>query len=511
MGYETYSDPEIVEAEDLMRTGDRTTKEPTSPDASKDYTPKDGARHWFPVSRSLVVGLGIGLVIGMVASKVTSTADPAPTQPANLSSTPVAPTQTVTIAQVETTNIARTVNATGTVAAYDLLPVLARASGLQIEQVLVKEGDVVGAGQLMAVLDDAVLQAQIDRALANVESEKATLLERLAAVTQAEAALSQAIASQAEAEAGGEQAIASLAQARLDLAQAQRELNRSDGLHNEGAITLQDLENSRTTAENAVEAVRVAEANIRSAEARIRSTQANISSARARVGSAQANVRSARANVRSQQAQVQQLQTQLEQTQVLAPSGGIIAERIARIGDVTNGSQKLFSIINNGALELKVTVAETLLPQIKIGADVKITSDADPRISISGTVRDIAPLVDAETRQATVNIDLPSNALLRPGMFLRAAITSQEVESLTVPYEAVQWQPDSTAFVYFIEDENTARARRVEVGTSLGGTRTRVEIKSGLNKGDRVIVAGAGFVKDGDIVKIVPEISLITN
>ena len=511
MADEAYLDAQTTRQEELPTERDRWDKETTSPDSQKNYTKREGERNWRPIGLSLMIGLGLGLAIGIVASKMGSTAATAPVQPATLSSTPIAPTQTVTTARVETTSIARTVNATGTVAAYDLLPVLARANGLQIKQVLVKEGDVVATGQLMAVLDDSVLQAQIDQALAEVESEKATLLERKAAVTQAEAALSQAIASQAEAEAGREQAIASLAQARADLAQARRELARSDQLENEGAIALQELENSRTAAENATEAVRVAEANIRSAEARIRSTQANISSTRARVGSAQANVSSARANVRSQQAEVKQLQTQLAQTQVLAPSGGIIAERIARIGDVTNGSQQLFSIINNGALELKVTVAETQLPQIKIGAPVQIASDADPRISLNGTVRDIAPLVNAETRQATVNIDLPPNPLLRPGMFLRAAITSQKVESLTVPYEAVQWQPDSSAIVYLIEGKNNARARRVEVGTNMGGDRSKLEIKSGLRPGDRVIVAGAGFVKDGDVVKVVSEITLTTN
>lgn len=460
----------------------------------------------------IALGLGIGLAIGIFAGRMGRT--PPPANPESLAAQPAAittaPSQTVTVAPVETGTIARTISATGTVAAYDLLPLLPQANGLQIERVLVDEGDVVVAGQVMAVLDDDVLQAQKSQAIAALESAKATLLERLAAVTQAEAAVTQALSAQAEEEAQKEQARASLAQARVDKAQADRELARYEKLATDGAISLQELEIRSTTASSAAEAVRVARANISSAQAKIQSAQANVSSAKARLRSARAAVSSAEANVRSASGGVQQLRTQLSQTEVRAPAGGIVAERIARRGDVTNGSQKLFSIIADNALELQVQIPETQLSRVRVGVPVEITSDADARISLSGRVRDIAPLVDATTRQATLKIDLPSDPLLRPGMFLRAAITSQTVEGLIVPYEAVQWQADGGAIVYLLDGDHVARARPVEVGTSIGGAdqKSRIEIKQGLKKGDRVIVAGAGFVKDGDRVKVVPEASI---
>jgi len=461
----------------------------------------------------IAIGLGIGLAIGIFAGRMGRT--PPPASPQSSAAQPAAittaPSQTVTSAPVETGTIARTISATGTVAAYDLLPLLPQANGLQIERVLVDEGDVVVAGQVMAVLDDDVLQAQQSQAIAALESAKATLLERQAAVTQAEASVAQALSALAEEEAEKEQEIASLAQARVDRAQADRELARYEKLETDGAISLQELEIRRTTASSAAEAVRVARAKISSAQAKIQSAQANVGSAKARLRSAKAAVSSAEANVRSAQASVQQLRTQLAQTEVRAPSGGIVAERIARRGDVTNGSQKLFSIIADNALELQVQIPETQLSRVQVGVPVEITSDADTRLSLpSGIVRSIAPLVDATTRQATLKIDLPSDPLLRPGMFLRAAITSQTVEGLTVPYEAVQWQADGGAIVYLLDGDNVARARPVEVGNSIGGAGqgSRIEIKQGLQEGDRAIVAGAGFVKDGDRVKVVSEVSV---
>lgn len=469
----------------------------------------------------MAIGLAIGLAIGIFASSMSRT--PPPTSPqstvpeksaAQPAAITTAPSQTVTVAPVEIGTIARTISATGTVAAYDLLPLLPQANGLQIERVLVDEGDVVVAGQVMAVLDDDVLQAQKSQAIAALESAKANLLERQAAVTQAESSVAQALSALAEEEAEKEQARASLAQARVDRGQADRELARYEKLETDGAISLQELEIRSTTASSAAEAVRVARANISSAQAKIQSAQANVSSAKARLKSAKAAVSSGEANVRSAQASVQQLQTQLEQTEVRAPAGGIVAERIARRGDVTNGSQKLFSIIADNALELQVQIPETQLSRVQVGMPVEITSDADARISLpSGIVRSIAPLVDATTRQATLKIDLPSDfsgtvPLLRPGMFLRAAITSQTVEGLTVPYEAVQWQTDGGAIVYLLDGDNVARSQQVEVGNSIGGKNSRIEIKQGLKNGDRVIVAGAGFVKDGDRVKVVPEASV---
>lgn len=116
-------------------------------------------------------------------------------------------------------------------------------------------------------------------------------------------------------------------------------------------------------------------------------------------------------------------------------------------------------------------------------------------------MKEIAPLVNAESREAKVTIDLPSTSLLRPGMFARAAITSTTVPGLTVPAKAVQPQPDGSAIIFLLSGEDKVKAQPVEVGEVLSGG--RVEISKGLKPGDRVVVAGAGYLKDGDQVQVV--------
>lgn len=457
----------------------------------------------------LLLGVGIGLAIGILATYALNTlnrSEPTPAQPVTAQA--ATPVQTVTLATVELARIPRVFTATGTVTAYDLLPVASQVMDLQIRQVLVDEGDWVEKGQLMVVLDDAVLQSQMQQAQADVEASRAVVQERQAAVEQAKSALQGALAAKVEAEAGKQQAIASLAQARAELEQAERDLQRSETLAAEGAISTQEVDLSRTKAKNAREAVQVAKANVNSAEARISSATANVNSAQATISSMTANVNTALAQVQSQQARVEQLKTNLSRTQVTAPSSGVISERIARVGDLASPEMPLFRMMNEGALELELKIPETQLSQVNIGAPVTLTSDADSRINIKGTIREIAPLVDANTRQATVKIDLPSSNLLRPGMFLQASITAQMVQGLVVPAEAVQPQADGSAIIYQVDENNQAIARTVEVGAPVGGNSTNIEIKQGLNLGDRIVVLGAGFINEGDIVRVVDSTAL---
>jgi RND family efflux transporter MFP subunit len=209
---------------------------------------------------------------------------------------------------------------------------------------------------------------------------------------------------------------------------------------------------------------------------------------------------------------VQQLQTQLEQTVVRAPVSGVIAEKLARVGDVTGvppqtqvgtvigGTQKLFSIIRDEKLELQAKVPEIQLNQVKIGASVQITSDVDQRVRSQGRVREIQPQVNDQRREATVKIDLPPTTLLKPGMFANAAITTNSGMTMVVPQKAVQSQADGSVIVFTLSSGDIVRSQKVDLENPTNGD--KVEIKSGLQLGDRIVVDGAGYLKDGDKVRV---------
>ena len=479
----------------------------------------------------LLVGTGLGVIMSFGGMRVLSQRAPGNTAAENKSAQKVSPTMTVTLAPAETTRVARTLSATGTVAARDLTPVLPQANGLQIKKILVNIGDFVKAGQVMAVLDDSLLQDQIRQAKADVEAKQADVASKQADLASKQAAVASTEASVTSSQAIVQQKFADLAQAKAKLRDAEINFKRDQELADQGVISRRLLDTATTNLATATEAVHLAEANIKSAEANVLSARANIGSALATVKISQANINSAEASVKSSAAKVEQLKTQLGQTIVRAPVSGVVAEKLARVGDVTGvppqtqiatvvgGTQKLFSIIQDGKLELQALVPQVQLPQVKIGSGVQITSDADSRVRLQGQVREIEPVVNQQRREATVKIDLPQTNFFKPGMFARAAITTVTTKSLAVPQKVVQPQPDGSAIVFMLSGvdaqsagsrrEDTVRAQKVEVGEILVGG--RVEIKSGLKLGvsgaplkeARVVVDGAGYIKDGDKVRVV--------
>jgi len=430
----------------------------------------------------LFLGTGLGIGIAFVGMRLL----PSPTEgsiakPLQLLKTTL---PTVTVASAVTSRIDRSLYTTGTVAARQLILVLPQTSGLQIKKILVDEGKQIKASEVLAILDDSVLQTQIDQAKAKVESDKALLEQKQAALAQARANVAQARAN--------------VAQARTSEKDALVKLKNYQQLGEAGAISREQLDDRATNATTKIETVHAQVAAVNAAQATI--------------SSAQANVHSAQADVQNSVAKVRQLQIQLGQTLVRAPVAGIIAKKNVEVGDVTSTKQ-LFEIIRDGALELQAQVPEVQLPQVAIGASAQITSDSDSRVHLEGKVREISPLVDEKNRKAMVKINLSPTPLLRPGMFARAAITTNTAMGISVPAKAVLPQADGKAIVFTLSREDTeksealkkvsvyvVRATSVQVGEIIRGG--DIEIRQGLKPDDLVVTAGAPYLKDGDRVQV---------
>ncbi|MBE9129943.1 efflux RND transporter periplasmic adaptor subunit, partial [Coleofasciculus sp. LEGE 07081] len=437
--------------------------------------------NWLSGGRGLFLGIGIGILLALGSTRFLSSqqAEAPQTEPPTPSSP--APSQSVTVAAVETQGVNRTLEATGSVEAFEMIPVMPQATGLQVQQVLVKEGQSVKAGQLMVRLDDAVLQAEFNQAQASVAQAEARLAELRAGSRQEEIARAQESVRSAKA---------AVQEAESDLELARKRVERNRTLQAEGAI-------ARDYLDEIINQERSNRSQLEQAQARLREAQQQLAELEA--GPRQEVITQAEAQLAQAKAQVQSLTAQLKDTRVLAPVSGKVAERNARVGNVSSSSQELFKIIENGRLELIANVPETQLPQITPGQNVQITSDADSNLRLSGKVREIDPIVDEKSRQAKVKIDLPATASLKPGMFLRASITTSAAEGLTIPAKAVLPQSEGNPSVYVLQPDNTVKAQPIEMGEMLSND--RVEIKSGLSPGDRVIVKGAAYLKEGDKVE----------
>lgn len=478
------------------------------------------ARNWLSGGRGVLIGIGIGVVLAVGGTRLLSsqpTKAPAKAPSPTTSAAP-ASAQSVTVATVETSRVNRTLEATGSVAAYEMIPVSSQATGLQIKEILVDRNDFVKAGQVMARLDDSILQAQLTQAKASVAQAEARLSElrtgsRKEEIAQAQARLDQAKARLSQAQASIprqiEQAQAQVESAQARLTLAENRYKSYQSLVDQGAVT-------RDRFNETLSEYRSAQANLSEAQQRLQQArntnnpeidqlaaavrEAEQQLQQLRAGSRQEVITQSEAQLAQAKGQQQVTTAQLANTKIVAPASGKVAERNARVGDVTSSSQPLFKIIDKGRLELLLKVPETQLPQISLGQSVKITSDKDSKLSFPGKVREIDPVVDEQSRQATVKVDLPAEDSLKPGMFLRAAITTSSVSGLTVPSKAVLPQADGSAIAYRLQGDGTVKAQPVQVGEIMPGE--QVEIKSGLSPGDRIVVKGAPYLKDGDKVEV---------
>ncbi len=208
---------------------------------------------------------------------------------------------------------------------------------------------------------------------------------------------------------------------------------------------------------------------------------------------------STKARVQSAQAALQQQELRLKHCQVLAPDSGIISARSASVGAVLSPGVELFRLIRQGRLEWRAEVTSAELGRIKTGTLVQVQSASGS--SVAGKVRMVAPTVDPQTRNALVYVDLavtPTGGTVKAGMFARGEFALGSSNALTVPQQAVVVR-DGFSYVFTLGKDNKVAQQKVEAGRRVG---EQVEILKGLDANATIAVAGAGFLNDGDTVRV---------
>ncbi|MDQ7972286.1 MAG: efflux RND transporter periplasmic adaptor subunit [Rhodocyclaceae bacterium] len=255
----------------------------------------------------------------------------------------------------------------------------------------------------------------------------------------------------------------------------------------------------------------VAQARAALAEARATAADAAGNAARARtlsqtgalsqqqINQYQTAEQTAKARVEAAEASLAAQQVRNRNTQVLAPDDGVISSRTATVGSVVGAGTELFKLIRQGRLEWRAEVGAAELGKLSVGMPATITAPGGTRVT--GKVRSIAPTVDAQTRNALVYVDIPdvqANTGVKAGMFSRGEFLLGRSEALTVPQVAVVPR-DGFNTVMVLQPDQRVRQVRVEAGRRVGD---RIEVRGELPKDARVVVAGAGFLNDGDLVRV---------
>ncbi len=210
----------------------------------------------------------------------------------------------------------------------------------------------------------------------------------------------------------------------------------------------------------------------------------------------------ARARIASAKAALSSQTLRLKYTQVVAPDSGIISARTATVGSVVGVGTELFRMIRQGRLEWRAEVTATELARLRTGtsAVVKAANGAE----LTGKVRMIAPTIDPQTRSALVYVDLPTstavNAPFKAGMFASGQFELGTSDAMTVPQQAVVVR-DGFSYVFRLNQDGRVSQLKVQSGRRLAD---RIEVLNGLTADALVVVSGAGFLNDGDMVRNVP-------
>jgi RND family efflux transporter MFP subunit len=205
----------------------------------------------------------------------------------------------------------------------------------------------------------------------------------------------------------------------------------------------------------------------------------------------------ARARVAVSKAELQGADLRLRHTRVTASDDGIISARSVNVGQVAQVGSEMLRLLRKGRVEWRAEIPESRMREIGIGQNVQLTT-ADGA-QLEGKVRAIAPTVESSTRAGLVYVDIPANRGARPGMFARGEILLGQAAASMVSLSSIVTQ-DGYTYVFVVSDQQLVARRRVETGAVRG---KQIEIVSGVQPGERVVDKGAGFLKDGDRVRVV--------
>jgi HlyD family secretion protein len=318
-----------------------------------------------------------------------------------------APTVTVVIPGVS--QVARTITASGPLAAKRDQPIGIAGQGGRVIRVLVDAGSWVRGGQTLAVVDRSVQAQQAAQLAAQIES------------------------------------------ARANAALAQSDYERAISLQGRGFVSKAEIDAKKASRDAAYAQVRVA--------------QAQLGATRAQIG----------------------------QLNVVAPAAGLILSRNVEVGQVVSpGSGALFRLAEGGQMEMRAQLSQQDLAFVHAGMPATVTP-VGAQSPVGGSVWQVAPVIDPQSRLGEVRIAIPYTLATKPGGFAEARITGGSTTAPVLPQSAVL-SDDRGNYVYVVNAKNQVERRNIRIGSV---DDTGVTIAEGLSGNEPVVLSAGPFLNPG--------------
>ena len=371
------------------------------------------------------------------------------------------PIQGVKIETVKASPVAEDYEAVGTVRSKTTTVLSSKTMG-NILAVHVHEGDHARIGQLLIEIDDRDTRAQLQKTqagLREVQDAQAEIDQNIRAAESAKEA----------AEAGRSLAAATF--------------KRYSNLLEEKSVSQQEFDEVQAK-------LRIAETEVDRAGRMIEALAAKKSQVFAKMDQAKADIAGAQVHV--------------GYGRITSPMNGIVISKQAEVGLLASPGVPLLVLEDPSHYRLEVSVEESILKKIHLGTAAQISIDAlGPRM-LSGEVAEIVPTSDPASRSSTAKIDLfdekgeiGSVRGLRSGLYGKARFSVGQKQTIQIPQKAIL-QRGQLVSVLVVDPSDVIRLRLIKTGKAYG---ERMEVLSGINDGDRILVEGLEKAKEGDRVQ----------
>jgi RND family efflux transporter MFP subunit len=210
----------------------------------------------------------------------------------------------------------------------------------------------------------------------------------------------------------------------------------------------------------------------------------------------QAEFDAVEARARVAEAAVAEAETMLGYAEVRAPFDGVVARKLADVGDLASPGRPLVELEDPKSLRLEADVPEALIGGVASGAKLPVRIGA-LAAELEGVVAEIAPAADPNSRTFRVKLDLPDAPGLKAGLFGRVAVPMGQTRAPRVPASALVVRGQME--MVFVVADGRAQMRLVKSGKRFG---EEVELVSGVRPGERVVVEGAAALLDGQPVEV---------
>lgn len=366
--------------------------------------------------------------------------------------------QGIRIETVKASPVAEEYEAVGTVRSKTTTVLSSKTMG-NILTVHVREGDPVRTGQLLVEIDDRDSRVQLQKAEAGLREVQDALVEIEQNTRAAESA-------KEAAEAGKTLALATF--------------NRYKALLEQRSVSQQEFDEVQAR-------LKVATAEVDRAERMLQAIAAKKSQLLAKMDQVKADIAKA--------------QIYIGYGKITSPIQGLVASKQAEVGLLATPGVPLLTLEDPSRYRLEVPVEESMLKKIRIGTPVQISIDALGPQEQSRKVTEVIPTSDPASRSFTVKIDLSDGKgrsglpiALRSGLYGKARFSIGKKEVIQIP-KKILLQQGQLVGVFVVDSSNIVHLRLIKTGKPYGD---QIEVLSGINDGDRIIVEGLEKIKEGD-------------